>query len=333
MTGSDETQPSGDSDRSASGRRRESIARAAPPPVTEAMITPRTVPLDPEEAAEMEGRVCHACGELNDPGRSVCRACGARTTALETEGREDTATREMTASERPRPDWASDVEEDPGFLWDGEAELWDEEKDGRIRAGRKKAPSPKRGVRVLLVLVAAAAILFLGFDVFINRSEAPQEGGAAASTIAEVEAGEDSTGAEEDTLESYVLRLYADQIADLAGEVEQLGSAGRRINDQWDDRIVRYEATLEDLRGLAPQARELFLRLREVNRPEAADMNTYQQMIAALSDMVRTADGMVTGLQSSDSGEARWQQLEAFEEAAADFQRLAGLVAARAGGG
>lgn len=332
MTGSDETQPSGDSGRSASDPRRESIARAAPPPVTEAMITPRTVPLDPEEAAEMEGRVCHACGELNEPGRSVCRACGARTAAYEPESREDPATREMTAPGRPRPDWTFEAEEDPGFLWD-EEDLWDEERDGRIKAGRRKAPSPKRGARILLILVAAAAILFLGFDVVINRGEAPSEAEPVTTTAPASEAGEAPAASEEDTLESYTLRIYADQIAGLAGEVEQLRAEGRRINDRWDDRTAGYEATFVDMRALAPQARDMFLRLREVNRPDAADADLHQRMVEALSDMVRSADGMVTGLQSSDSGEARQQQLEAFEAAADDFERLTGRVTAAAGGG
>lgn len=331
MTGSDETQPSGDSSRSASDQRRESIARAAPPPVTEAMITPRTVPLDPEEAAEMEGRVCHACGELNEPGGSVCRACGARTTASEPESTEDTATREMTASERPRPDWAFDAEEeDPGFLLDEEADLWDEEKDGRIRTGRRKAPSPKRGARIFLILIAAAAVLFLGFDFLINRGEAPPE---AESTAAPSEGGEAPAASEEDTLESYALRSYADEIAGVADQVEQLGASGRRINDRWDDRTADYEATIEDMKGLAPQARDLFLRLRAISRPEAADEDRYQQMAKAISVMVDSAEGMVTGLQSSDSGEVRQEQLAAFEGAAADFQQLAGQEAEAAGSG
>ncbi len=332
MTGSDETQPSGDSGRSGSDPRRESIARAAPPPVTEAMITPRTVPLDPEEAAEMEGRVCHACGELNEPGRSVCRSCGARTAAYETESREDPATREMTAPVRPRTDWTFEVEaeEDPGFLWD-EEDLWDEERDGRIRAGRRKAPSPKRGARILLILVAAAAILFLGFDVVTNRGEAPPEADPAPAPTAPV--AEAPAPEEEDTLESYALRFYADEIADLAGEVEQLRTEGRRINDRWDDRTAGYEATFQDMRALAPQGRDMFLRLREVNRPEAADADRHRRMIEALSAMVRSADGMVTGLQSSDSGETRQRQLADFEAASADFQRLADQVAAAAGSG
>lgn len=329
MTGSDETQPSGDSSRSASDQRRESIARAAPPPVTEAMITPRTVPLDPGEAAEMEGRVCHACGELNEPGGSVCRACGARTTALEHESTEDTATREMTASERPRPDWAFEEEEDPGFLLDEEADLWDEEKDGRIRTGRRKAPSPKRGARIFLILIAAAAVLFLGFDFLINRGEGPSE---AESTTTAAEGGEAPAASEEDTLESYVLRSYADEIAGVADQVEQLGAAGRRINDRWDDRTAGYEATIEDMKGLAPQARDLFLRLRAISRPEAADEDRHQQMVEAISVMVDSAEGMVTGLQSSDSGEVRQEQLDAFEGAVADFQRLAGQEAEAAGG-
>lgn len=324
MTGSDDTTlPDENFGRSDQDPRREPIARAAPPPVTEAMITPRTVPLDPEEAAELEARVCYVCGELNDPGRSACPVCGARVAAYEAPESElpeggRPGTGEMSAWERPDPGWAPGVDEDP-------VALWDEEKDGRIGV-RYRGDSRKRWVRMLLILITAAAILLVGLDYLLNRDEAPEEPEPATTTTAA--AGEPSAAPRNDTLESFSLRAYAEQIAELADDVELLEASGRLINDRWEARIVGFDTTIAALNDLAPQAEEVFLRFREINPPDAADAAGHRRMLEEIANMVTSVKGMMSGLRSTDSGESRREQLALFERAAADFRRLANRVTA-----
>ena len=326
MTGSDETTlPDENFGRSDQDPRRESIARAAPPPVTEAMITPRTVPLDPEEAAELEARVCYDCGELNDPGRSACLVCGARVAAYgatesELPGGDRPGTGEMSAWERPGPDWAPGVDEDP-------VALWDEEKDGRIGV-RYRGASRKRWVRMLLILITAAAILLVGLDYLLNRDEAPEEPEPATTTTAAAAAGEPPAAPRNDTLESFSLRAYAEQIAELADDVELLEASGRLINDRWEARIVGFDTTMGALNDLAPQAEEVFLRFREINPPDAADAAAHRRMLEEIANMVTSVKGMMSGLRSTDSGESRREQLALFERAAADFRRLSNRVTA-----
>lgn len=326
MTGSDETTlPDENFGRSDQDPRRESIARAAPPPVTEAMITPRTVPLDPEEAAELEARVCYDCGELNDPGRSACPVCGARVAAYgatesELPGDDRPGTGEMSAWERPGPDWAPGVDEDP-------VALWDEEKDGRIGV-RYRGASRKRWVRMLLILITAAAILLVGLDYLLNRDEAPEEPEPATTTTTTTTAAETPAAPRNDTLESFSLRAYAEQIAELADDVELLEASGRLINDRWEARIVGFDTTMGALNDLAPQAEEVFLRFREINPPDAADAAAHRRMLEEIANMVTSVKGMMSGLRSTDSGESRREQLALFERAAADFRRLSNRVTA-----
>lgn len=318
MTGSDETTlPDDNFGRSDQDPRRESIARAAPPPVTEAMITPRTVPLDPEEAAELEARVCDVCGELNDPGRSACLLCGARITASEPPGGDRPGTGEMSAWERPEPDWAPGVDEDP-------VALWDEEIDGRIGV-RYKGASRKRWIRILLVLVTAVAVLVVGVDYLLNRGGAPAEPDPATTTTVSA-AAEPPPAPRNDTLESFALRAYAEQIAEMADDVELLETSGRLINDRWEARIVGFDTTIAALDELAPQAEEVFLRFREITPPDAAGIADHRQMLEEIANMVTAVKGMLSGLRSTDSGESRREQLSMFERAAADFRRLANRI-------
>ena len=318
MTGSDETTlPDENFGRSGQDPRRESIARAAPPPVTEAMITPRTVPLDPEEAAELEARVCYVCGELNDPGRSACLVCGARITASEPSGGGHPGTGETPAWEQPvRDDWAPGVDEDP-------VALWDEEIDGRIGV-RYKGASRNRWIRVLLILITTVAVLVVGVDYLLNRGEVPEVPEPAATTTAAVSAAAGPPPApRNDTLESFAMRAYAEQIAEIADDVELLEASGRLINDRWEARIVGFDTTIAALDELAPQAEEVFLRFREINRPDAAGAADHRQMLEEIANMVTAVKGMQSGLRSTDSGESRREQLSLFERAAADFRRLA----------
>lgn len=322
MTGSDDTTlPDENFGRSDQDPRRESIARAAPPPVTEAMITPRTFPLDPAEAAELDARVCYVCGELNDPGRSSCPVCGALAAVSEAPEGARLGTGEMPAWERPEPDWAPGVEEDP-------VALWDEYEDGRIGV-RYKGDSRKRWIRILLILITAVAVLLVGLDYLLNRGGAPEEPEPAATTLpasASASAEEPSAAAQNDTLESFALRSYAEQIVELADDVELLETSGRLINDRWEARIVGFDTTMGALNDLAPQAEELFLRFREINLPETADAAGHRRMLEEIANMVTSVKGMMSGLQSTDSGESRREQLALFERAAADFRRLANRV-------
>ena len=318
MTGSDETtQPYEHPGRAASDdRRRDSIVRAEPTPVTEAMIMPRTVPVDPEEAAEIEGRICYTCGELNDPGGSVCLACGALIVTPEPDPEPDDAvdtsdnrTEETLAPERTRPSGVTGVEEQPVSHW---------EETEKLPGLRSRSSSSRRGVRLSLIMIVVIAVLILGFDMLRNRGTAPVDTEPATTLPASP-----PSEAEEDPLRAYALRAYADRLSDIADDAEELAAAARRINDDWGDRSSDYATTFEGLAGLAPQAEELSDRLEAVPRPEDADAAAHRRMVEALSSLTSSAEGMVAGLQSSDSGETRLEQLAEFENAATEFRRLA----------
>ena len=300
MTGSDDGTPS-DEHPGSEGRRRTFVGTAEPTPVTEAMITPRTTPPGPEEVEEMEFRFCPTCGERSEPGGSYCLACGVRFAGRGAPAGRDESREESVAPERTRDRPVAGVTELPTPYWN----------EGEEPPGAAPpVTGAQRRFRFLLIMIVVIAILFLGFNTLRSRDEEQTESSTTTST-----APDDS-----------VLRSYVDQISVLADGVAELKATGRRINDAWDDRIADYDTTLDRMNALVSRAGVLPDRLSVMEPPEGADTVAHQRMIGSLSTLASAAEGMMTGLESSDSGEARLSQLTRFEASASEFGRLAEQV-------
>ena len=295
--------------------RRVFVRPAEPTPVTEAMVTPRTTPSDPEEAEEIEVRFCQSCGRRNTSGGSYCLACGVRFLRPDappaglSEARDEQVTPQPTG-DRP----VVGVTESPTPYWDEEDDL----------AGPPARSSPTlRRVRFLLVMIVVVAILFLGFNAFQNRETEPveesEQNEAVAPTVAE-EQPTTTLPAPDDT----ELRLYVVQISAVADDVAELTVTGREVNDAWDNRTQDYDTTREQMSALASRAAALPDRLAAITPPDGADPIGHQRLVRSLSTLASAAEGMKAGLESADTGETRHSELARFEDASSEF---GGLVA------
>ena len=297
MTGSEDgTTP--DESAGSADRRIGSVGRADPTPVTDAMTTPRTTSPGREEPAEAD--VCDSCGEHNDHGGSYCLSCGVR---FRREGPAPMAPGPIAkpvASQQPisgRP--VEGVTEDPTDYWDEDDEFF---------AFRPPVPPSRRRLRIMLTMVLVIAFLILGFNTLRSTDEPVP----STTTVAAVE--------------DAALRSYVAQISVLANDVADLRVTGRLINDAWEDRSEDYDTTLERMNALVSRVVVLPDRLGAVEVPDGADAAVHQRMIMSVSTLASATEGMLTGLQSSDDGEARRIQLTRFEAASAEFGNLADQV-------
>lgn len=283
-------------------RRREAVAGAEPVPVTEAMITPRTWPPDAGPSGPTAAMSCPSCGESNNPTASYCIACGARIAPPpEIAGMDAPDTDPLgSPASRGRSGTVADGESPDGT-------------DLRLRPVPEISPGVRR-LRSLLVAILVIAFLSLGFSTLRSRDGEPESSGSTTPTS--VVATTTNTG----------LRSYVTVVGLLADDVEQLKIGARRINEAWDNRTVGYATTLEEMTELVARTVALPARLASVPMPEAVDPVLHRQMDSALAVLTSTGEGMLGGLESSDTGEARLAQLSRFEAAAADFAALASQV-------
>ena len=275
--------------------RRAAVAGAEPVPVTEAMIAPRTPPADTEPMAPVGARICSSCGEGNSPSASYCIACGARIAPP----------RQSAGTEGP------DADPEPSVAGVGTASP--DTADHVLRPDPEITPGLRR-LRSLLVAILVIAFLSLGLSTLRGGDGEPEETAPTTSTSAVA------------TTADMAIRSYLTVVGLLAEDVEQLKVAARRINEAWDNRSVGYATTLEEMNELVARTAALPARLGAVTPPGAVDPVDHRQMESALTVLTATAEGMLGGLESSDTGEARLAQLSRFEAAATDFVALAGQV-------
>ena len=304
MAGSDKDIPEDEQSRS-TVRRGFFPRRAEPTPVTEAMVTPRTHPPGSEERPPTSIRFCHSCGTGVEPGSSYCLACGVRFGAVSGVG-EGTPTRqkdEARGSSRYEP--VAGVTEFPQDGW-GEQDV----------AGESAAPgpSPRRALRIGLVGILVVAVLAVGLGTLRNRDEpapAPTEELSTTATVA---------------IDDSDFRGYVDQVAVVSDDVTDLRASGRQINDDWDNRIADYDTTINRMSALISRTGLLPIRFNGFTRPLDADRLTHERMAESLDSLLSAAEGMMAGLQSTDTGEVRLGQLARFEAAASEFGSLADQV-------
>lgn len=308
MAGSDDR--TSDHRESASGdRRRSSIRKAEPTPLTEAMIKPRSDQWGPEETARDGPRFCHSCGTRNESGGSYCLSCGV--SFRKREG--------VPATHAGAGSGEGAYRQGLAFTTESPSSEDEESESG----GDQTPPRTGRGsLRTLLVSVAVIASLVLGFRTLASRdtdAEAPDETVPSTTTAT--------------TLDAQALRLYAEELSVLAADVADVAATGRRINDEWDERLTEYQPTKDRMRALVSRATVLPARMAEIAVPAAADPVAHRQMMLEIATFVSAAEGMMAGLESTDAGETRLTELARFEAAAREFGSLVDQVARFLGSG
>lgn len=252
-------------------------------------------------------RFCPSCGTRTEPGHSYCLACGTRFGSGVRPG--------QAPASRPEDPGRAQGEEQPlagatespasGFPPSG----WNEPE-----GDEEFAPSGsggRRALRSLLVIVLVIAVLVVGYGTLRNGDEPPPA------------PPEETSPTTTEAVDAPGLRDYADQVAVLADDVADLRVSGRQINDDWDDRVADYDTTVERMSSLISRAGLLPIRFNGFTRPLDADRLTHERMRESLDALVSAADGMMAGLQTTDTGQVRLAQLARFEAAASEFGSLA----------
>lgn len=314
MAGSDKDIPDEEESRPAS-RRRSFVRRAEPTPVTEAMVTPRTRPTGSGEPPPTTIRFCASCGTRTEPGSAYCLACGVRLGSGVPPGEGFAAHRGDPAGRQSRDQPVEGVTEFPTSGWDGSDE---------VEKSATSGSSGQRTLRFVLVIILVVAVLVVGFGTLRRGDEpVPEPSAATSPTINEA-------------VDGAAFRTYADQVGVLADDVADLRASARQLNDDWDDRAADYDTTLERMSSLMSRTGLLPIRFDGFARPPDADRLTYERMAESLETLVSAAEGMMAGLQSTDTGEVRLAQLARYEAAASEFGSLAEAVeraATQAAGG
>ena len=174
---------------------------------------------------------------------------------------------------------------------------------------------PKPG-RWLLPLVVAGIV---GFTyVFVNAlPPAPAETTttttvAAATTTTSAPATTTSTTLDPE-IAAFV--ITADTVAEAAAD---LAVEAQEINDVWDAG-GSYSAALASLEDLEARTDEYATAVAETTVPDSVT-DAWGAVVTAADAMAVAGSDMVTGLQSSDQGQARQAALTAYLEAAAEVE-------------
>ncbi len=273
--------------------------------MTEAMVTPRTRPAESEGRPPMTIRFCHSCGTRTEPGSSYCLACGVRFGAPVRAGEATPARPEHTARARAGDPPVAGVSEPPSPGWDGQDGVEDLAQSGS---------NTQRVLRSALISILVVAVLVVGYGTLRSGEEpAPAATEETSPTTTEPDA-------------DLEFRAYADLVGVLGDDVADLRVSGRQINDDWDGRIADYDTTVGRMSSLISRAGLLPIRFNGFTRPADADRLTHERMAESLETLVSAAEGMMAGLESTDTGEIRLAQLARFEAAAAEFGSLADEV-------
>ena len=283
---------------------RDEVGSADPPPVTEAMITPRTVPDPPSTPPQGDGVICHVCGEQNQPGASYCLACGVSLEIPET-----TEALPWVDEESPAPDFDAAA----GLLdlaeMDEVTPIRPEVDSGEPTDSSTAPSSPRVTGRQILAAVVTIAVVVLLFMTY--RSVGADDPTSAATAV--------TTGPTE-------LDSYAASVSVLAGTVAELQADAALVNADWESRSIEYQDALATLSGIESRAAALPDLLSGLLAPDAIGTATHQRLVTSATTIATAASEMVTGLEAPDTGEARQAALRKFDAATVEFASLVGVV-------
>lgn len=297
------------------------LGAAEPAPVTDAMITPHTSSRPSPTGDEGNGFVCHVCQAVNPARASYCLQCGVRHQPPDPRPAPAAPPPRSAPPDQPRvageptgewsaAEWDLDFSEydhrpgggDPaGGEWEGEGPL--PVMPGEEPVRHAPAYSPFFWRRAVILFVIGAAVILAALTLF--RSGDESEPAPSTTTL---------PAAQESAINDYVIGLQA-----LAGEVAALGSSAAQVNRAWDDRTQNFDVTRNGLISIRLQAEDLPEQLAELDPPAALTLDNRLRLQDSLQVMADSAGGMVAGLESPDTGEARSRALDRFQAAVSEF--------------
>jgi len=292
---------------------RDTVDPAEPNPVTEAMVTPRPV----ASTGAPDGPACHVCGAANHAGATHCLNCGVQLHSRADPG----------VAENEPYEVASDSEDEEGSAESGESvdsdgfidpDAFAELRSRRSAIGGRAEERPdeqvdealeereaQRTLHMALAALMVVAALALFIITFGGDSKPAGEGTSTTTTVIDLTA------------------RYRDLIASLADRVDQLAAEAGLVNDRWDARTTDYATTLADLQSIASSTQPLEATIREAELPPAADLRLQSRLSALAATLADSANDMVEGLESADSGETRLAALIRYSAAADEFSVVA----------
>lgn len=292
-------------------RWRDEIERAEPPPVTEAMITPRPA----EFLGSPDGPMCHVCGSVNHDGASYCLNCG-----VQLHSRPATSLREeIAAARQSRPPEAHPPDPDDGLEFIDPDALAAEV--GRRRPAQEPVPDDveerdsRRTLRTAFAAMMVVAALALFVVTFGGNGNPPPE---TTTTTTE--------GAD-------VAERYGTLLTDLANRVDQLAEQAAIANSAWDSGSVDFDTTLAELQRIAGATTPLEQTVRNADLPATADPALHARLTTTVATLAAAGTGMVNGLQAADTGELRRAELARYEAAAAEFSTVVASIHQALGSG
>ena len=176
-------------------------------------------------------------------------------------------------------------------------------------------PDPKPGRIVLpLVLIGMIATTYTFInrvatnnDINIIAEETPVE------TVAEVVVEDTSTTTTSTTLpDNYV--AYLEEITAEKIQATELGKEVLEANENWDDKTVTYQEAKDEFRAFIATAEQFVSTVSDPGPPnEFANLVTSHEELKTLVNLIYldTVE-LLSGLESSDTGEQRAAALDAF---------------------
>ena len=308
------------------------LGAAEPEPVTEAMINPHTSSHPAPPADDPDGFICHVCKTANPARASYCLQCGVR--HQESDPRPapppyppppQPGAEQWDAGGEPTGEWG-------GGEWDIDFSQYDRRtpeddpygSDFPPPSGSGPLPpmpgeepprpgpaySPYFWRRAIILFVIGAAVILAALTLF--RSGDEPEPVPSTTTL---------PAARETAIRQYTAGLRL-----LAEEVAAVGSSAAQVNQAWDDRTQNYDVTRSGLFSIQLQAADLPNQLEDLEPPADLTLDNRLRLQDSLQVMADSAAGMVAGLESPDTGEARSRALERFRAAVSEFGWVSNTV-------
>ncbi len=292
---------------------RDTVHPAEPIPVSDAMVSPKS----DGESDPPDGPSCHICGVTSHAAASYCLNCGVQLHSAsdpDADHNADPDGDDPNHTTSQPESVASDGFIDPDDFVARQARHSSQERPGSgpntesIDVEREERDT-QRTLRVALGALMVVAALTLFVVTFGDRGDPPVDDGPS-TTLTAIDAE----------------TRYRDLVSSLAVRVDQLRDEAGVANDQWDNGTADYADTLSRLQSLAASSLPLQATVDESEAPSAADLTLKARLVALAATLAESANEMVAGLESPDTGEARRAAMTRYDAAAAEFSTVAETI-------
>ncbi|MDH3307881.1 MAG: hypothetical protein OEO77_10225 [Acidimicrobiia bacterium] len=197
-------------------------------------------------------------------------------------------------------------------------------------------PDPKPGRWILpLIILGMVGFTYVFVQSLQDRVEANPDltTPAISTTTTLVDTITTTTLPAVGVLPDAETQAYLDGVEAWRASLAALDLEMTAINSDWDNRAIEYAAARDSIRDdLNPRINEFATTVADGLPPAANTVLTslHDQLAAAASATADAAAGVLAGLQSSDTGEARAAALDEFATAVAAFNTAADSIAATA---